>query len=141
MSLSRAWVWALELDLFNRRARALGCFLSSRTRAWAVFCRAELEPGLFFGELELGFLFVEPEPSPNSLGSGSARSFNTPSGSHTRGRVLAHKAVRMGYYWPRMYAGSVEVVQKCKKCQQFASVPSIPPEELTLISSPWPFVQ
>jgi hypothetical protein len=59
-------------------------------------------------------------------------------GSHAGGRFLAHKAVRIGYYWPKMYAGSMEVVQKCK---QFASVPHTPPEELISISSPWPFAQ
>jgi ribonuclease HI len=36
-------------------------------------------------------------------------------GSHTGGRILGHKVVRMGYYWPNMYAGSMEVVRKCKK--------------------------
>jgi IS30 family transposase len=40
-----------------------------------------------------------------------------------------------------MYAGSMEVVRKCKKCQQFASVSRIPLEELTPISSPWLFAQ
>jgi hypothetical protein len=38
-------------------------------------------------------------------------------GNHMGGRVLSHKAMRMGYYWPRMYAGSMEMVQRCKECQ------------------------
>ena len=62
-------------------------------------------------------------------------------GSHAGRRVLAHKVVRMGYYWPEMYADSTEVVQRCKKCQQFTYIQSIPPKELTPISSPWPFEQ
>lgn len=56
-------------------------------------------------------------------------------GSHVRGRVLAYKAIRMGYLWPGMHADSLEMVQKGEKCQMFASVPSVPPEELTPISS------
>jgi hypothetical protein len=61
--------------------------------------------------------------------------------SHVEGRVLADKAMRMGYFWLGMYAKSMEMVQKCKKCQLFASVPSIPLEKLTPISSKWPFAQ
>jgi hypothetical protein len=62
-------------------------------------------------------------------------------GSHTGGRMLAHKAIRMGYFLPGMHAESIEMVRRCKKCQLFAPVPNIPPEELTPISSPWPFAQ
>jgi hypothetical protein len=64
-------------------------------------------------------------------------------GNHAGGRVLAHKVVRMGYFWPRMYAESIEMemVCKCEKCQLFAFVPSIPPEVLAFISSLWPFAQ
>ncbi|XP_059462296.1 uncharacterized protein LOC132191322 [Corylus avellana] len=58
-------------------------------------------------------------------------------GSHTGGRILTHKAVRMGYFWLSMYVISMEMVRKCKKCQLFASVPIILLEELTPISSLW----
>jgi ribonuclease HI len=62
-------------------------------------------------------------------------------GSHSGDRVLAHKAVRAGFYWPNMYKGSTEIVRYCDKCQRFANITKQPPEELTAISSPWPFSQ
>jgi ribonuclease HI len=42
-------------------------------------------------------------------------------GSHSGGRVLAHKAIRAGYYWPKMYQQSMEMVKACDKCQKFAN--------------------
>jgi hypothetical protein len=60
-------------------------------------------------------------------------------GSHSGARVLAHKAIRAGFYWPNMYKDSTEIVRYCDKCQRFANVTKQPPEELTAISSPWPF--
>jgi ribonuclease HI len=62
-------------------------------------------------------------------------------GSHSGARVLAHKAVRAGFYWPNMYKDSTEIVRYCDKCQRFANITKQPPEELTAISSPWPFSQ
>jgi ribonuclease HI len=60
-------------------------------------------------------------------------------GSHSGGRILAHKAIRAGYYWPKMYQQSMEMVKACDKCQKFANDQKSPPEELTSITSPWPF--
>jgi ribonuclease HI len=62
-------------------------------------------------------------------------------GSHSGARVLAHKAVRAGFYWPNMYKESMEIVRYCDKCQRFANITKQPPEELTAIFSPWPFSQ
>jgi hypothetical protein len=62
-------------------------------------------------------------------------------GSHSGARVLAHKAVRAGFYWPNMNKNSEEIVKNCDKCQRFANIIKQPPEELTAISSPWPFSQ
>ncbi|CAK9165889.1 unnamed protein product [Ilex paraguariensis] len=60
-------------------------------------------------------------------------------GNHSGGRSLAHKALRQGYFWPTMIRDAQEFSKKCDKCQRFATVPRQPPEELTTISSPWPF--
>ena len=60
-------------------------------------------------------------------------------GNHSGGRTLAHKALRQGYFWPTMVRDAQEFSKKCDKCQRFAPVPRQPPEELTTISSPWPF--
>jgi ribonuclease HI len=62
-------------------------------------------------------------------------------GSHSGARVLAHKAVRAGFYWPHMSKDSTSIVQNCDKCQRFANITHQPPEELSNISSPWPFSQ
>jgi hypothetical protein len=43
-------------------------------------------------------------------------------GNHSGSRMLAHKAVRAGYYWPTMNKDSVRLVQQCDKCQRFARV-------------------
>jgi ribonuclease HI len=62
-------------------------------------------------------------------------------GSHMGGRMLAHKAVRAGYFWPDMNRDSAELVKHCDKCQRFARDEKSPPEELSPISSPWPFAK
>jgi hypothetical protein len=38
-------------------------------------------------------------------------------GNHSGSRMLAHKAMRAGYYWPTMNKDSVKLVQQCDKCQ------------------------
>lgn len=60
-------------------------------------------------------------------------------GSHSRSRMLAYKAVRGGYFWPGMSRDSTEMVKHCDKCQTFDKVTTNPPEELSPMSSPWPF--
>jgi hypothetical protein len=62
-------------------------------------------------------------------------------GSHLGGRMLAHKTVRAGYYWPTMNQESMEMVRRCDKCQRFAKLQTKPPVELSSVSSPWPFAQ
>ena len=36
---------------------------------------------------------------------------------------------------------AVELVKKCDRCQRYGNVQRLPVERLTMISSPWPFVQ
>ena len=62
-------------------------------------------------------------------------------GNHSGKWSLAQKALRQGYYWSTMLKDSVELIQRCDKCQRFAHVPRQPPEPLTLIVSPWPFAK
>jgi hypothetical protein len=62
-------------------------------------------------------------------------------GSHSGARVLAHKAVRAGFDWPNMRKNSTAIVRNCDKCQRFANVTKQPSEQLSSISSPWPFSQ
>ncbi|XP_060972410.1 uncharacterized protein LOC133038318 [Cannabis sativa] len=62
-------------------------------------------------------------------------------GNHSGGRSLAHRALTQGYYWPTMRADSSEYTRRCDKCQRFAQVSHQPPERLTSITSPWPFMK
>jgi hypothetical protein len=62
-------------------------------------------------------------------------------GNHSGGRVLAHKAMRAGYYWPTMGKDSVEFVRSCDKCRWFARIMKNPPEKLNSVLSPWPFAK
>jgi hypothetical protein len=39
--------------------------------------------------------------------------------NNSRGRMLANKAMRAGYYWPTMGKDSVELVKHCDNCQRF----------------------
>ncbi|XP_021771681.1 uncharacterized protein LOC110735803 [Chenopodium quinoa] len=62
-------------------------------------------------------------------------------GNHIRGRTLAHKALRVGYYWPTMIQDAKDLVQKCEKCQKFAPVIHRPSRDLQPILNPLPFAQ
>uniref|UniRef100_A0A2N9G1W1 Uncharacterized protein n=1 Tax=Fagus sylvatica TaxID=28930 RepID=A0A2N9G1W1_FAGSY len=62
-------------------------------------------------------------------------------GNHSGARSLAHKLTRAGYYWPSLLHDATQYVKTCDKCQRFANVPRVPPEEITPITSPWPFAQ
>ena len=60
-------------------------------------------------------------------------------GNHIGARDLAGKTLRQGYYWPMMLKDAMELVKKCKICQEHAKISHLPSEPLTPIISPWPF--
>ena len=62
-------------------------------------------------------------------------------GNHIGARSLVAKTLRQGYYWPTMLKDAMELVKKCKICQEHAQISHIPSESLTSITSPWPFQQ
>ncbi|KAL5562544.1 hypothetical protein UlMin_032291 [Ulmus minor] len=62
-------------------------------------------------------------------------------GNHSSGRTLAHRILRQGYYWPTIQTDSLDFVRKCDKCQRFSAIPRQAPEDLTTITSPWPFAK
>ncbi|XP_042942589.1 uncharacterized protein LOC122276744 [Carya illinoinensis] len=62
-------------------------------------------------------------------------------GNHSGGRTLARKAVRAGYYWPNALRDVREFAKRCAKCQTYAPIPHAHPEELALVTTPWPFAQ
>ena len=62
-------------------------------------------------------------------------------GNHIGAKSLAEKTLRQGYYWPIMLKDAMELVKKCKICQEHAQISHLPSEPLTSITSPWPFQQ
>ena len=60
-------------------------------------------------------------------------------GLHTRGRSLATKTVRAGYYWPTLRANALNFTKRCRRCQEFSNVPRIFLDNLHSLSFPWPF--
>lgn len=61
--------------------------------------------------------------------------------NHSGGRSLAHKVFTQGYFWSNMAREAKEYVRRCDKCKRHANVPHQPPEDLTTMTSPWPFVR
>ena len=62
-------------------------------------------------------------------------------GNHSEARSLANIAITTRYYWPTMREDSRSHERRCDKCQRHAQVPRQPPENLTPIASPWPFMK
>ena len=62
-------------------------------------------------------------------------------GNHSGSRLLVHKLVRAGYYWPTMQADTEAYVRAYAKCQRFSNIIRQPTEGLTPMMAPWPFAQ
>ena len=62
-------------------------------------------------------------------------------GNHIGARALAGKVLRQGYYWPTILRDAIDLVRRCKICQEHAKISRFPSEPLTSITNPWPFQQ
>lgn len=62
-------------------------------------------------------------------------------GSDTGARTLMAKTIRQGYNWPSIGKDTKDFIRKCDNCQRYADIIWQPTENLTPISSPWPFSQ
>ncbi|RDY06381.1 Gypsy retrotransposon integrase-like protein 1, partial [Mucuna pruriens] len=60
-------------------------------------------------------------------------------GTHVNGNALAHKILRVGYYWTQMEADCYQHVRKCAKCQIHANRLNAAPSTLHNLTAPWPF--
>jgi hypothetical protein len=49
------------------------------------------------------------------------------------------RALLSGYYWPTMHRDARDMIKKCSNCQVHMPIPRQPQQELTPITSPWPF--
>ncbi|GJY35538.1 reverse transcriptase domain-containing protein [Tanacetum coccineum] len=54
-------------------------------------------------------------------------------------RSVVARALRSGYYWPTMHRDARDMIKKCNDCQVHRPIPRQPQQELTPITSPWPF--
>ncbi|KAL2480177.1 reverse transcriptase [Abeliophyllum distichum] len=54
---------------------------------------------------------------------------------------LRRRAVKFGYYWPTKKKDSYNYVNKCDKCQKFATIPKLPAQNLTSVTNHWPFAK
>ena len=60
-------------------------------------------------------------------------------GLYTGGCSLATKVVCASYYWPTLRVDTLDFTKRCRRCQEFADIPSIPSNNFHSLSSPWPF--
>lgn len=62
-------------------------------------------------------------------------------GIQSGGRLLAHRAMSQGFWWPNMQREAVKYIKRCGRCQMHAPILNQPGGNLNPISSPWPFAQ
>ncbi|XP_070032330.1 uncharacterized protein [Nicotiana tomentosiformis] len=58
---------------------------------------------------------------------------------HMNGFTLAKKILRAGYFWMMMESNSIHYMQKCHQCHIHRDFIQLPPNELNVMGSPWPF--
>ncbi|GKE42018.1 reverse transcriptase domain-containing protein [Tanacetum coccineum] len=58
---------------------------------------------------------------------------------HSCPRSVIAKAIQTGYYWPTMHMDARNLIRECNNCQIHRPVPRNPQQNLTPITSPWPF--
>ena len=59
--------------------------------------------------------------------------------NHLGARSLVHKLIQAGYYWHTMMKDAQAYIHSCDKCQRFSNFIRQPFEELTPMTTPWPF--
>ncbi|KAF8015979.1 hypothetical protein BT93_H1508 [Corymbia citriodora subsp. variegata] len=60
-------------------------------------------------------------------------------GPHMNGHLLARKIMRLGYYWLMMETDCIKHVCYCHQCQIYGDKINAQPNELHLMTQPWPF--
>ncbi|GJS86224.1 reverse transcriptase domain-containing protein [Tanacetum coccineum] len=58
---------------------------------------------------------------------------------HSGPRFVVAKAIRTGYYWPTMHTDARKLIRECNDCQVHRPIPRNSQQNLTPITSPWPF--
>ena len=60
---------------------------------------------------------------------------------HVGTRSVVARALRTGYCWPTMHKDARKIILACQDCQVHKPIPRHPQQNLTPITSPWPFYQ
>ncbi|GJX31882.1 reverse transcriptase domain-containing protein, partial [Tanacetum coccineum] len=60
-------------------------------------------------------------------------------GMHDGPRRVVHKAINAGYYWPSMHRDANNEIKSCDACQTYVVVPRLPKDDMTSVTSTWPF--
>lgn len=60
---------------------------------------------------------------------------------HAGPRSLVSKIMKLGYYWPSMHRDATNIIHKFKANQIHSKVPRLPKQDMTSITSVWPFSQ
>nr|GEV62411.1 retrovirus-related Pol polyprotein from transposon TNT 1-94 [Tanacetum cinerariifolium] len=60
---------------------------------------------------------------------------------HLKARSVVAKAIRQGYYWPKMHQEAREKIHKCDSCQIHTPIPKLLKTLMTSIMAPRPFFQ
>ncbi|GJR89732.1 reverse transcriptase domain-containing protein [Tanacetum coccineum] len=58
---------------------------------------------------------------------------------HSGPRSVVAKVIQTGYNWPTMHMDARNLIRECNDCQIHRPVPKNPQQNLTPITSPWPF--
>ncbi|GJZ60609.1 reverse transcriptase domain-containing protein [Tanacetum coccineum] len=58
---------------------------------------------------------------------------------HSGPRSVVAKAIRTRYYWPTMNTNARKLIRECNDCQVYRPIPRNPQQNLTPITSLWPF--
>ncbi|GJW10053.1 hypothetical protein Tco_1575880 [Tanacetum coccineum] len=62
-------------------------------------------------------------------------------GMHSGSRIVAPKALHMGYFWPTVNQDAKAELKTCPECCAYASIQRAPKHDLIPITAPWPFLQ
>ncbi|GJR23933.1 hypothetical protein Tco_0972460 [Tanacetum coccineum] len=62
-------------------------------------------------------------------------------GMHSGSRVVAAKALRMGYYGSTINHDVEADLKTCPECYVYASIQRVPKHDLIPITMPWPYLQ
>lgn len=62
-------------------------------------------------------------------------------GNHSCEISMSRRVMLHDYYLPTLFIDLEKYVRECNKCQKFAPLHHILKNELSIVSSPWPFIQ